>query len=93
MVIYGPKFLPCESAGISQNRFSVKQSFGEADLPFGDFAEVVLFGGEVEAGHGGAPVCVWVACPIATVSTHIGKKKARTKAGLNIDTEANSCLP
>ncbi len=28
----------------------------QADLQFGDFVEVVLFGCEVEKGHGGVPV-------------------------------------
>jgi len=31
----------------------------QADLQFGDLVEVVLFGIEVKAGHGGAPVIVW----------------------------------
>ncbi len=56
-----------------------REGLGDADLQLGDFVVVVLFGGEVETGHGGAPVCVRVAWPIATVSTHIAKKKTRTE--------------
>ncbi len=36
---------------LSRNRIHIVQGFGNADLEFGDFVEVVLFGGEVE-GYG-----------------------------------------
>ncbi len=42
---------------VRHNRIHVVQGFGNADLEFRNFVEVVLFGGEVE-GHGGCPVGV-----------------------------------
>ena len=37
-------------------KIHIIQRLGEADLEFGNFVEVVLFGVEVETGHGGSSV-------------------------------------
>ena len=39
---------------VHQDRLNTIQRLRNADLQFGDFVEVVLFGGEVETGHGGS---------------------------------------
>ncbi len=39
-----------------RNKWPWLGRFGNTDLKFGDFVEVVLFGGEVEAGHSRPPV-------------------------------------
>ncbi len=43
------------SPWVRHNRIDIVQGFGNADLEFGNFIEVVLFGGEVEAGHDDSP--------------------------------------
>ncbi len=37
---------------VGHYRIRVIKGLGDADLEFGDLVKVVLFGGEVEAGHG-----------------------------------------
>ncbi len=54
LAVQGCKFFPGVGPWVRHNLIYVIQGFGDTDLEF--LVEVVLLGGEVEAGHGGFPV-------------------------------------